>query len=312
MIEKIQKSPTINKSFAKEGVYLNLIDYKNPNNLKLPSGRGFIEIDNSFNDTFKKFVEKNKLPLEIVENPKNNVFIPVDTDTGYPYKYFSSFARSEGKHGIHSVAPDDVDKGRTLNGNTKEEVASNIKLALLGEKLRNCIGSQCLVDGINSKLFVLTSKQNKEPYFAIKLTKDGNGVWRTGDGSFLGYRNMGLGESGFLFPPELRDLPSIDKNAEMIRDIIQGLNNFKEKGNRLDIKNIVDQIHLNFPGDDVFSIYKKYPELNPNTESSKRLYKFKDGGEVRGVGSLSDIARNMFKQPQGVVTLSSVARNMFI
>ena len=58
--------------------------------------------------------------------------------------------------------------------------------------------------------------------------------------------------------------------------------------------------------------YKKYPELSPSRKNPNRLYKFKDGGEVRGVGALSDIARNMFKQPQGVVTLSSVARNMFI
>lgn len=312
MIEKIQKSPTINKSFAKEGVYLNLIDYKNPNNLKLPSGRGFVEIDNSFNDTFKKFVEKNKLPLEIVQNKKGR-FIPIDTETGYSYRYFSSFAGSEGKKsGIHSVKPSDDSRGIPLVGKSKEEVATNIKLALMGEKLRNCIGSQCKVDGINSKLFVLTSKQNKEPYFAIKLTKDNDGTWRTDSGSFLGFQNKGLGSSEFVFPPELRDLPSVDKNAEMIRDIIQGLNNFTEKGNALSRANILGEIEKKFSGDDMFSIYQKYPELNPNTESSKRLYKFKDGGEVRGVGSLNHIARNMFKQPRGVVTLSSVARNMFI
>ena len=47
-------------------------------------------------------------------------------------------------------------------------------------------------------------------------------------------------------------------------------------------------------------------------EVDGKKIKFKEGGEVSGVGTLNDTARNMFKQPQGVVTLSSVARNMFI
>ena len=81
--------------------------------------------------------------------------------------------------------------------------------------LEKCIF--CLIT-LNSKLFVLTSKQNKEPYFAIKLTKNPDGTWYTGSSSFLGFQNRGLGSPEFVFPPELRDLPSIDKNAEMIRD----------------------------------------------------------------------------------------------
>ena len=47
-------------------------------------------------------------------------------------------------------------------------------------------------------------------------------------------------------------------------------------------------------------------------EVDGKKIKFKEGGEVSGVGTLNDTARNMFKQPRGVVTLSSVARNMFI
>ena len=57
--------------------------------------------------------------------------------------------------------------------------------------------------------------------------------------------------------------------------------------------------------------YEKFAQGQYVEVDGKKI-KFKEGGEVSGVGTLNDTARNMFKQPQGVVTLSSVARNMFI
>tara|TARA_R100000329_G_scaffold150151_1_gene142279 strand:+ start:880 stop:2265 length:1386 start_codon:yes stop_codon:yes gene_type:complete len=58
----------------------------------------------------------------------------------------------------------------------------------------------------------------------------------------------------------------------------------------------------------IHPIYDKIIMLDNRTEAVKKAM----GGEVSGVGTLNDTARNMFKQPRGVVTLSSVARNMFI
>lgn len=63
--------------------------------------------------------------------------------------------------------------------------------------------------------------------------------------------------------------------------------------------------------EDNFDFLKKFIKAQENY-STNDITAFASGGEVRGVGALSNIARNMFKQPRGVVTLSSVARNMFI
>ena len=63
--------------------------------------------------------------------------------------------------------------------------------------------------------------------------------------------------------------------------------------------------------EDNFNFLEKFIKAQENY-STNSVTAFASGGEVRGVGSLNHIARNMFKQPRGVVTLSSVARNMFI
>jgi len=63
--------------------------------------------------------------------------------------------------------------------------------------------------------------------------------------------------------------------------------------------------------EDNFDFLEKFIKAQENYPTND-ITAFASGGEVSGVGTLNDTARNMFKQPRGVVTLSSVARNMFI
>jgi len=162
------------------------------------------------------------------------------------------------------------------------------------------------------------SKKNQQPYFAIKIADKGrsDGQWRMTSGEFLGTKNDKLGEEGFLLPPELRDAVSkediLKNKASIIRDIVELFNKLAEEGIVVNKTNFIERLQGSFESDDLDKILMDNTDIDYDALDELTIYKFKDGGEVRGVGSLNHIARNMFKQPRGVVTLSSVARNMFI
>ena len=131
-------------------------------------------------------------------------------------------------------------------------------------------------------------------------------------GEFLGVENNRVGDNRFTFPPELRKENQRDSQASVLRDIVELFNHLAEKGIVVARDNFETRVKNSFEEEDLIEIFDKYKDIDFDAADELTIYKFKDGGEVRGVGALSYIARNMFKQPQGVVTLSSVARNMFI
>jgi hypothetical protein len=320
--QRLKRSPT--RVLSKD--YYKIKKANNPLNVTTKgSKRSWLEIDDDLT-SFNSFVKQKDSAIEIVEkinegggkytsgsiSPRSGdkFYTAVDPVTGAEYVY-------EPRKGIKTtkdVFEAEKEGEYSFRHDTKEDVARNVKASIIGEKLKNCIGSQCQIVGPDQKLFVLTSKKNLEPYFAIKISKSGrsDGKWKMDSGEFLGVENNRVGDNRFTFPPELRKENQRDSQASVLRDIVELFNHLAEKGIVVARDNFETRVKNSFEEEDLIEIFDKYKDIDFDAADELTMYKFKDGGEVRGVGALSYIARNMFKQPQGVVTLSSVARNMFI
>ena len=329
--QRQKRSPT--RLLSKD--YNKIKQRNNPLNITTEgSKRSWLEIDDDLT-SFNSFVKAKNVPLEIVEKtneqgrdyytlgPFNDgrsgdkFYTAVDPVSGREYIYHPR----KGIKTTEDVLADEalkVNRKYSFRYDTPADVARNIKASIIGEKLGNCIGSQCQIIGPNEKLFVLMSKKNQQPYFAIKIADKGrsDGQWRMTSADFLGTKNAKLGEENFLLPPELRDAVSeediLKNKASIVRDIVELFNKLAEEGIVINKTNFIERLQGSFESDDLVKILRKNQDLDYEALDELNMYKFKDGGEVRGLGALNHIARNMFKQPQGVVTLSSVARNMFI
>ena len=320
--QRLKRSPT--RVLSKD--YYKIKKANNPLNvITKGSKRSWLEIDDDLT-SFNSFVKEKDSAIEIVEKINegggeytkgsmtsrsgDKFYTAIDPVTGAEYVY----QRYKGIKPAKDVFEAEIEGNYSFRHDTKEDVVRNVKASIIGEKLQNCIGSQCQIIGPDQKLFVLMSKDNLEPYFAIKISKSGrsDGKWKMDSGEFLGTKNNRIGDNNFIFPPELRKQNQRDSQASVMRDTVELFNHLAEKGIVVSRGNFETRIENSFDQEALEEIFAKYPDINFDSADELTMYKFKDGGEVRGVGSLNHIARNMFKQPQGVVTLSSVARNMFI
>ena len=252
------------------------------------------------------FFTKDKIPLEFVQDSDGN-YVPMDTERNLPYKRITSdnsdqIIATNSKRGV-------VD----IKGSTVEKANQQLKVHLVGAGMENCIGTICkITDPSTQKLFTLKDDKNK-PLFAVFINKvkGDDKTWNIKSiGYFKGKFNHDLKDKNFVFSDN--SLPIEENQKNMVKNLVNLETNLREQG--IEIDNFGNLLYQSL-GPDLITKYKKLlPDRPPYayTGSGKNISFYKDGGEVRGLGSLNHIARNMFKQPQGVVTLSSVARNMFI
>jgi hypothetical protein len=252
------------------------------------------------------FFTKDKIPLEFVKDSDGN-YVPMDTERNLPYKRITSDTSNQ------IIATNSKSGVVDIKGSTLEEANQQLKVHLVGAGMENCIGTICkITDPSKEKLFTLKDNKNK-PLFSVFIdkVKGDDKTWNIQSiGYFKGKFNHDLKDKKFVFSDN--NLPIEENQKNMVKNLVNLETNLRKQG--IEIDNFGERLYESL-GPDLITKYKKLlPDRPPYayTGSGKNISFYKDGGEVRGVGALSDIARNMFKQPQGVVTLSSVARNMFI
>jgi hypothetical protein len=252
------------------------------------------------------FFTKDKIPLEFVKDSDGN-YVPMDTERNLPYKRITSDTSNQ------IIATNSKSGVVDIKGSTLEEANQQLKVHLVGAGMENCIGTICkITDPSKEKLFTLKDNKNK-PLFSVFIDKfkGDDKTWNIKSiGYFKGKFNHDLKDKKFVFSDN--SLPIEENQKNMVKNLVNLETRLREQG--IEIDNFGKRLYESL-GSDLITKYKKLlPDRPPYaySGSGKNVNFYKDGGEVRGVGSLSDIARNMFKQPRGVVTLSSVARNMFI
>ena len=252
------------------------------------------------------FFTKDKIPLEFVKDSDGN-YVPMDTERNLPYKRITSDSSNQ------IIATNSKIGVVDIKGSTLEEANQQLKVHLVGAGMENCIGTICkITDPSREKLFTLKDNKNK-PLFSVFIdkVKGDDKTWNIQSiGYFKGKFNHDLKDKKFVFSDN--NLPIEENQKNMVKNLVNLETNLRKQG--IEIDNFGKRLYESL-GPDLITKYEKLlPDRPPYsyTGSGKNINFYKDGGEVSGVGTLNDTARNMFKQPRGVVTLSSVARNMFI